>query len=156
AAAYPGISQGQLGFQHAANAIAAFEAQTFSKTNSAFDHYLARDDNALSTDAKQGALLFFTTAQCSSCHNGPMLGGQSLASAAVPQVGPGTGIAAPLDGGSDNPFGAPSQPAVARFLFRVAPLRNVELSAPYMHDGVYNTLEEVVRHYNNADSALKA
>jgi cytochrome c peroxidase len=156
AAAYPGISQSQLGFQHAANAIAAFEAQTFTKTNSSFDRYLARDDNALSTDAKQGALLFFTTAQCSGCHNGPMLGGQSFASAAIPQVGPGTGIAAPLDGGNDNPFGAPGQQTVPRFQFRVAPLRNVELSAPYMHDGVYSTLEEVVRHYNNGDSALKA
>jgi cytochrome c peroxidase len=36
----------------------------------------------------------------------------------------------------------------------VPPLRNVELSAPYMHDGVYPTLEAVVRHYNNVDSAV--
>jgi cytochrome c peroxidase len=43
-----------------------------------------------------------------------------------------------------------------QFLFRIPPLRNVELSAPYMHNGIYATLEAVVRHYNNADSALKA
>ena len=59
----PGVSPSQLGFQHAANAIATFEAQTFTKTNSAFDRYLARDDNAMSVDAKRGALLFFGKAR---------------------------------------------------------------------------------------------
>jgi cytochrome c peroxidase len=155
AAAYPGVSVGQLGFQHAANAIAAFEATTFTKINTPFDRFLSRDDNALSTDAKRGALLFFGRAQCSSCHNGPMLGAQSFASAAVPQLGPGTGIAMPLDAGREDPV-PPGVQVVPRFQFRVAPLRNVELSAPYMHDGVYSTLDEVVRHYNNADSALRA
>jgi cytochrome c peroxidase len=156
AAAYPGVPASKLGFQHAANAIAAFEAQTFTKTNSGFDRYLARNDDALSIDAKRGALLFFGKAQCSSCHNGPMLGAQSFASAAVPQFGPGTGSLAPLDGGREGVLGPPGPPSGAGFFFRVAPLRNVELTAPYMHDGAYNTLEEVVRHYNNPDSALKA
>ena len=96
-AAYPSIPREKLGFEHAANAIAAFETQTFTKTNSAFDRYLAHEDNALSLDAKRGALLFFTTARCASCHNGPLLGAQSFASVAVPQLGPGSGGAAPLD-----------------------------------------------------------
>jgi cytochrome c peroxidase len=155
AAAYPTISPDRLGFEHAANAIAAFETQTFTKTNSAFDRYLAREDNALSLDAKHGALLFFTTARCSSCHNGPLLGAQSFASVAVPQLGPGTGTATPLDAGrGDESVSGPSR--FPRFFFRVAPLRNVELSAPYMHNGAYPTLEAVVRHYNNVDSAVKS
>jgi cytochrome c peroxidase len=153
-AAFPGVPATQLGFQHAANAIAAFEAQTFTKTNSAFDRYLAREDNALSTDAKRGALLFFGKALCSTCHNGPMLGGQSFASAGVPQLGPGTGSLAPLDAGREEFFNG--QKTTPQFFFRIPPLRNVELSAPYMHNGVYATLEAVVRHYNNVDSALKA
>jgi cytochrome c peroxidase len=37
----------------------------------------------------------------------------------------------------------------------VQPLRNVELTAPYFHSGAYPTLEAVVRHYNNADSAQR-
>jgi cytochrome c peroxidase len=154
-AAFPGIPASQLGFQHAANAIAAFETQTFTKSNSGFDRYLARDNNALSTDAKHGALLFFGKAQCSSCHNGPLLGSQSFANAGVPQLGPGTGSAAPLDGGREDLFSG-VKPSTPQFFFRVPPLRNVELSAPYMHNGVYATLEAVVRHYNNGDSALKA
>ena len=154
-AAFPGIPTSLLGAQHAANAIAAFEAQTFAKTNSAFDRYLGRDDNALSVDAKRGALLFFGKAGCSSCHNGALLGAQQFASVGVPQIGPGTGSAAPLDGGREDQFSG-AKPGTPQFLFRVAPLRNVELTAPYMHDGAYATLEAVVRHYNNADSALKA
>jgi len=155
AAAYPAVPQTQLGFQHAANAIAAFEVEAFTKTNSAFDRYLARDDNALTTDAKRGALLFFGKARCSQCHNGPRLGGESFASIAVPQLGPGTGSSAPLDAGRGDPS-VGGQPQLPRFFFRIPPLRNVELTAPYMHDGAYATLEAVVHHYNNVDSAVKA
>jgi len=155
AAAYPGVPQDRLGFEHAANAIAAFERETFTKTNSAFDRYLARDDAALSVEAKQGALLFFGRGRCSSCHNGPMLGGQSFASVAVPQIGPGTGKSAPLDvGRGDADVGG--IPQTPRFFFRIPPLRNVELTAPYMHNGAYPTLEAVLRHYSNIDSAVKA
>jgi cytochrome c peroxidase len=154
--AYPGVPVSQLGFQHAANAIAAFEAQTFAKINSGFDRYLARDDNALSVDAKRGAILFFGRARCSSCHNGALLGGQGFASAGVPQIGPGTGSLAPLDAGREDVVFGGGQPLGPRFMFRIPPLRNVELTAPYMHNGAYATLEAVVRHYNNVDSALKA
>jgi cytochrome c peroxidase len=152
--AYPSTPPDRLGFEHAANAIAAFETQTFTKTNSAFDRYLAHEDDALSLDAKRGALLFFTTARCSSCHNGPLLGAQSFTSIAVPQLGPGSGNAAPLDVGRGDET-VSGQSHFPRFFFRVAPLRNVELTAPYMHNGAYATLEAVVRHYNNVDSAVK-
>jgi cytochrome c peroxidase len=153
--AYPGVPTSQLGFQHAANAIAAFEAQTFTKTNSPFDRFLARDDNAMSSDAKQGALLFFGRARCSQCHSGPLLGAQQFANVGVPQIGPGMGTSSPLDVGREDQFGN-FKPPTPQFLFRVAALRNAELTSPYFHNGAYSTLEEVVRHYNNVDSALKA
>ncbi|MFI5229171.1 MAG: cytochrome c peroxidase [Gemmatimonadales bacterium] len=154
-AAYPGTDVTRLGFQYAANAIAAFEVQSFTKFNSRFDRYLARDDGALTATEKEGAMLFFTKARCSSCHNGPFLGGQQFASVAVPQIGPGSGSSVPLDIGTGDPsVHGPFQ--TGKFVFRVAPLRNVELTAPYMHDGAYPTLEAVVRHYNNVDSAVKS
>jgi cytochrome c peroxidase len=62
---------------------------------------------------------------------------------------------APLDAGRGDPSVA-GQPQLPRFFFRIPPLRNVELTAPYMHDGAYATLEAVVHHYNNVDSAAKA
>ena len=150
-AAYPGLPASQLGFQHAANAIAAFEAQAFTHTNSPFDRYVARQDNALSVEAKKGALLFFTRARCSSCHFGPLLGSRDFAATATPQLGPGVGADAPLDRGIDPQFAGQTQ----RFMFRVPQLRNVELTAPYMHNGAYATLEAVVRHYNDVDKAVR-
>ena len=150
-AAFPGVPTSALGFQHAANAIAAFETQAFTRTGSPFDRYLARQDNALSEDAKRGGLLFFGRARCSSCHFGPLLGARNFASVAIPQLGPGTGSAAPLDMGMAQQFPGQTQ----RFIFRVPQLRNVELTAPYMHNGAYATLEAVVRHYNNVDKAVR-
>jgi cytochrome c peroxidase len=150
--AFPGVPTSQLGFQHAATAIASFQMQALTKTNSPFDHYLNRDDAALTVEAKRGALLFFgNKARCASCHNGPFLGGRSFANAGVPQIGPGTGSEAPLDLGRGDILGN----QFYRFAFRVPPLRNVELTAPYMHDGAFPTLEAVLRHYNNVPLALR-
>jgi cytochrome c peroxidase len=153
AAAYPGVPPTSLGFQHAANAIAAFQVKEFTRATSAFDRYLANDAQALTETEKRGALLFFTKARCVSCHSGPLLGGQNFENAGVPQIGPGMGAAAPLDLGRG---GLSSQFQFYRFAFRVPTLRNVELTAPYMHDGAYRTLERVVQHYTNADSAQRA
>lgn len=151
-AAFPGVPATALGFQHAANAIAAFETEAFTRSNSPFDRFLTGDDRAMTDEEKRGALLFFGKARCSSCHFGPLLGGQSFANVGVPQIGPGVGKAAPLDIGRGEEL---PQVSPYRFAFRVQPLRNVELTAPYMHDGAYPTLEAVVRHYNNADSAQR-
>jgi cytochrome c peroxidase len=151
AAAFPGIPSSSLTFAHAANAIAAFEVKAFTHANSPFDRFLAGDNRAMSTEEKRGALLFFGKARCSSCHSGPLLGGQSFANVGAPQIGPGVGNAAPLDIGRGEEVNFKEY----KFAFRVQPLRNVELTAPYFHSGAYATLEAVVRHYNNADSAQK-
>lgn len=153
-AAFPGVPTANLRFQHAANAIAAFQIATFTKKNSPFDRYLARDNRALSDEQKRGALLFFGKAQCASCHQGALLGGRQFANIGVPQIGPGVGAAAPLDIGRAEHMPPSSQPFY-RFSFRVPALRNVELTAPYMHNGAFKTLETVVRHYTNPDSSLR-
>jgi cytochrome c peroxidase len=150
-AAFPGVSQSNLGFQHAAKAIAAFEKHAFTRTNSRFDRYLARDDAALTTAEKRGAVLFFGRAGCGGCHNGALLGGSSFANVGAPQLGPGTGRGAPLDLG----FGDRIEQPFYQFAFRVAPLRNVELTAPYMHNGAYATLDAVVHHYSDVPFAQR-
>jgi cytochrome c peroxidase len=149
-AAFPATPTSALGFQHAANAIAAFEIDAFTRQNSPFDRFLHGDNRAMTADEKRGALLFFGKARCSTCHSGALLGGQDFANIGVPQVGPGVGASAPLDLGRGEEL---QQAPHYRFAFRVQPLRNVELTAPYMHNGAYATLEAVVRHYNHADSA---
>src|SRR5436309_2993499 len=151
-AAFPQTSAGELGFQHAATAIAAFETQALTKTNSPFDRYLLHDDAALTSEQKRGALLFFgDKARCASCHGGPLLGGQNFANAGVPQLGPGVGSGAPLDLGRGELFNQ----EFYKFAFRASPLRNVELTAPYMHDGAFPTLEAVLHHYNDVPRALR-
>jgi len=150
-AAYPGVPPSSLTFGHAATAIAAFQMAALMKTDSPFDRYLRHEDNALSVEEKRGGILFFTRARCVSCHNGPLLGGQSFSNSGVPQLGPGVGRGAPLDLGRgelpNNDF--------YRFAFRAPPLRNVELTAPYFHNGTFATLESVVAHYNDVPKSLR-
>ncbi len=148
--AYPGLAPSQIGFRHAATAIAAFEMQQLTRTDSPFDRFLKRDDAALSPEQKRGVLLFFGKATCSSCHNGPFLGGQGFADVGVPQVGPGLATQPPLDLGRGELPGNDFY----QFSFRIAPLRNVELTAPYFHDGVYQTLAQVVHHYSDVTTDL--
>lgn len=150
-AAFPARPANQLIFEDAARALAAFQMQAFTTTNSPFDRYLGRDNAALTAEQKRGATLFFGKARCATCHNGPFLGGQGFANTGVPQIGPGASRQPPLDLGQgefqDHDF--------YRFAFRIAPLRNIELTGPYMHNGAYPTLEAVVNHYNDVPHALR-
>lgn len=141
--AFPDVPAEELGFQHAAQAMAAFQADAFHLTDSPWDEYMRGDDDAIDEDALAGAQLFFGKAQCSSCHNGHLLTNQTTHNIGVPQIGPGKGNAAPLDIGR----GAETGRKEDRFKFRTPPLRNVELTGPYMHNGAYASLEEVVRHH---------
>ncbi|MBA3522597.1 MAG: cytochrome-c peroxidase [Gemmatimonadales bacterium] len=151
-AAYPGVPTSQLGFQHAANAIAAFEIAGFTRTNSPFDRYLAGDDGALGPEAKQGGLLFYGKAACSGCHVGPHLTDQQFHNVGVPQLGPGMGAEAPEDFGRGSITGAPGE----RYQFRTPALRNVELTGPYMHDGAFTTLRAAVAHYLDVPASLRS
>jgi cytochrome c peroxidase len=149
--AFPGLPEYNFTFREAAIAIAAFQMDALMRTDSPFDRYLRRDDNALSVEAKRGGVLFFGEARCSSCHNSPLLGGEQFSNTGVPQLGPGVGKGAPLDKGRgelvNNEF--------YQFAFRVPPLRNVELTAPYFHNGSFPTLESVVAHYNDVSTSLR-
>ncbi|MGE0553717.1 MAG: cytochrome-c peroxidase [Gemmatimonadales bacterium] len=149
-AAFPSLGAGAPRFEHAAQALATFQRQAFTHTRSPFDRWLERDDLAMTADQKRGGILFFGRARCSQCHNGPFLGAQQFANIGAPQIGPGGRREASLDLGRGELEGFDFY----RFAFRVAPLRNVELTAPYMHSGAYATLEAVVRHYNDVPEAL--
>lgn len=139
-AAFPG-EEPTIG--HVGTAIAAFESVAFASTGSPFDQYLAGNDDALTEPQLRGAALFFGDAACATCHSGPLLTDQQSHTLAVPQLGPGKGDAAPDDLGRSVISGDPAD----AYAFRTPPLRNVVLSPPYMHDGAYFTLSEVVRHH---------
>jgi cytochrome c peroxidase len=150
AAAFPNVPQNQLGFEHAADAIAEFEIEFWTGTDSPFDRYINGDNDALTASQKRGALLFYGQANCYQCHTGTLMTDQQAHSIGAPQIGPGRGTAAPLDHGR----GAETGDATENFQFRTPPLRNVALTGPWLHDGAYTTLEGVVRQHLNPSQAL--
>ena len=144
-AAYPNTPLDELGFEDAANAIAAYEMETFTFLDSPWDRYLQGDERALSVEALNGAALFYGEAGCAQCHSGPLLTDMQFHNIGVPQVGPGKGEEAPFDYGRSRETDNESD----LFAFRTPPLRNVSITGPWMHNGVYLTLEEAVRHHLN-------
>ncbi|MCO5186421.1 MAG: hypothetical protein M9928_13660 [Anaerolineae bacterium] len=151
AAAYPDVAIEDIGFQHAANAIAAFEIAAFSFDDSPWDRYVAGDDDALSDAQKEGAVLFYGKAGCANCHAGTLQTDQEYHNLAVPQLGPGKNPVA--DGLDFGRFLQTNDPA-DRFAFRTPPLRNIALTAPYFHNGAYITLSDTIRHHFDPETAL--
>lgn len=90
----------------------------------------------LSSDEVQGYQLF--QQQCSSCHSGALFTNQSFINNGLP---PNPRI---NDLGRETVSGDPND----RYKFKVPSLRNVDYTAPYMHDGRFRTLESVLRFYN--------
>jgi len=120
-------------YQNIAEAIAAFERTLI--TPGRFDDFLDGESNALSEEEQRGFNTFLKL-DCNACHDGVLLGGETFE---------------PL--GKENPY--PNQADQGQFevtgniedrmFFKVAPLRNVALTAPYFHDGKIETLEEAIR-----------
>ncbi|MEN8171950.1 MAG: cytochrome c peroxidase [Chloroflexota bacterium] len=150
-AAYPETNLNALGFQHAANAIAAYEIATFTLLDSPWDRYLSGDLAALSKDEKRGALLFYGKAACVDCHAGDLMTDQDFHNLAIPHIGPGKGREAPLDYGRANETGDDCD----LFAFRTPPLRNAAITGPWMHNGSYINLRDAVVHMLNPLAALQ-
>jgi cytochrome c peroxidase len=154
--AYPSVAIEELSIVHVARAIVAFEQHLWELTDTPFDRYLgttgvAGDDVALQGPAYEGAELFFGDAGCSRCHGGPLLSDGGYHNIAVPQIGPGA------DGtGLDLGRAVVTGRVRDRFAFRTPPLRNVALTAPYMHDGAFFDLASTVRHHLDPAGSLAA
>ncbi len=119
-------------------AIAAFERTLL--TPSAFDAYLSGDAKALSPAQQQG-LRKFMDIGCSSCHDGPDVGGGSFEKFGVfEDYWKETGSNPPDRGRADV-----TKDDADLYVFKVAPLRNVVKTAPYFHDGSVAELPRAVR-----------
>jgi cytochrome c peroxidase len=153
AAAFPG-DRAPISMDHVIKSIAAFE-RTLISGRSPFDRYVFDDDRTALTDAaKHGMTLFFSTrVGCVQCHSGfnfsgPLrYEGQRRANALFANTGlydvDGRGSYPPNDRGLIDV----THRAADMGKFRVPTLRNVALTAPYMHDGSLASLEEVIDHY---------
>jgi cytochrome c peroxidase len=149
--AYPGQRFEHMTFAHASNAIGAFMVDKLTFANTPWDRFLAGRDNALTPKQLAGAQTFLTL-KCSLCHNGSTFSDEKFHDVAMAQVGPGKGNGPSLrdDFGRMNITGLESD----KYLFRTTPLRNVELTGPYGHDGAIGTLQAFVEHYSESDLKL--
>ena len=147
--AYPDTPVDELNFAHAANAIAEFEIEAFTLTDAPFDQYLRGNDKALTLREKKGALVFYGKGKCGKCHAGKLMTDEIFHNRSVPQIGPGKGTAIPA-GGFDGTWDKGRAGVTCfhdyAYAYRTPPLRNVEKTGPWMHDGAYTTLEATVRH----------
>jgi cytochrome c peroxidase len=150
-AAYPGTPFEEMTFAHASNAIGGFIVDRLTFTGAPWDRFLAGDDGALSRQQLEGAQTFLTL-KCSICHNGATFSDEQFHDVAVAQFGPGEGVLPdPRDDyGRFNVTGDPAD----RYRFRTSPLRNVELTGPYGHDGAFSSLRDFVEHYSQSDQKL--
>ncbi len=146
-------SSQQITYVHIANAIAAFESDTWRADNSAFDRFMAGDGDCMSKDARAGLALFLGKGRCSTCHTGRFQTDHRFHAIGMPQIGPGKGDG-PLgrhDYGRERVTGQEAD----RFKFRTPSLRNVVLTAPYGHTGAYPDLKSVIQHHTKPSAALK-
>jgi cytochrome c peroxidase len=120
------------------SAVASFE-RTLVGNNSPFDKYAAGQFDALTSQQRRGLNLFRSAAtRCFECHAAPTFSNDNFFVTGVPDLDGqlhDAGRAAIASDGKDGAFKSPT-------------LRNVALTAPYMHNGAFATLEEVVDFYS--------
>lgn len=134
--AYPGEEIGELTL---AKALASFE-RTVISNNSRFDNWVRGDKKALSKDEVLGFQVFMDPdkGNCAVCHSGPNFTDNGFHNIGLRSFGlenpdPGRYAERPLK--------------LMMGAFKTPTVRDIELTAPYFHDGSANTLEEVVEHY---------
>ncbi len=126
-----------VSFDNMARAIEAFEA-TLITPNSKFDQFLMGDKSALNKVEAEGLDLFMEKG-CVACHAGTNFGGEGYYPFGVVEK-PGSEI---LPEGDKGRF-AVTETADDSYVFRAAPLRNIELTAPYFHSGKVWDLKQAV------------
>ena len=126
--------------QRVALAIDAY-VRRLTTPNSPFDRYAAGDPRALTDAQKRGLVLFVGKADCAMCHRGPNFADDQFHALGI------TGA----DTGRFKVTGVEAD----RYAFKTPTLRNVALTAPYMHDGSVSTLREVIDFYNAGGGAQR-
>jgi len=134
----------------AAKAIAQFERILVSSGKSKYDKFKAGDIDVFDEEELDGKLMFFDEgaqynlpdAQCFHCHGGVTLTGGKFFNNGLDSVGS-------LDEFKDLGLFETTGNPFDKGKFRAPTLRNIALTAPYMHDGRFQTLEQVIDHYND-------
>lgn len=137
-------------------ALAAYVRSLYS-LNSTFDKYL-RDDEAVLTESEvRGFNLFMGKGKCGTCHFFPLFNGTVPPAyneteseiLGVPGKPDTLNVTIDSDRGKYHVYGR----ALHQYAFKTPSIRNSSLTAPYMHNGVYTTLDEVLDFYNRGGGA---
>ncbi|MBC5862260.1 cytochrome-c peroxidase [Flavobacterium turcicum] len=136
------------------NALASY-VRSLNKFNSKFDQHFTEPATALSAEEQLGFNVFAGKGKCATCHFIPLFNGTVPPAykkteqevIGTPQIKNGKKI--------DPDLGRYAQYKMPQLLhaFKTPTLRNVALTAPYMHNGVFKSLEEVVVFYNEGGGA---
>lgn len=150
----------------ALRAVATFQ-RTLVSRDTPFDRYLNGDESAISESARRGHKLFGGKANCIACHNGPLGSDDDYHALGVPQhpdfsesplkqitfryelASKGVPREVYRTARTDDGLYYVSKREVDRGKFRTPSLRGLVHTAPYMHNGVLETLEDVVAFYNH-------
>lgn len=162
AAAFPEM-KGEISLATITRAIGAFQ-RTMISLDAPYDRYrYGGDANAISPAAKRGETLFFSEKfECYHCHAGfTFTDNLHHARLPFPEIGFHNNALYNVDGRGGYPK---SNQGIIEFTnrpedmgkFRTPTLRNIALTAPYMHDGSIATLEAVLRHYAAAGRTVHA
>ncbi len=130
--AFPGEAE-PVNYENFAKAVGAFERKLV--TPSRWDKFLEGDTNALTAAEKAGFNKFFGTG-CASCHPGAYLGGTSYQKLGVKKNWPNQ---------KDQGRYEVTKKNSDKMMFKTPALRNIEKTAPYLHDGSVASLEETVK-----------
>ncbi|WP_317897426.1 cytochrome-c peroxidase [Aurantibacillus circumpalustris] len=142
----------EISIEHVTSAITLYYSK-FSKHDSPFDKAI-NENSALAHDAKQGFNVFMGKAQCATCHFAPQF----------------NGVKPPYVGSEFEVLGVPKDTSFkqlsddkGRYLvfqsketlnaFRTGTIRNSEKTKPYMHNGVFTSLEQVIDFYDAGGGA---
>jgi cytochrome c peroxidase len=152
-AAFPETKSKGIQRKHVKIAIASYE-RTLTGLNSRFDQYVRGDKSKLTPTEIAGFNVYMGKAKCGSCHYAPLFAGAlppyfeftDHRSIGVPLQDSMKVYEVDIDTGASKVFKTP----FTHFSFKVPTVRNVALTAPYMHNGVFKTLEQVVDFYEDA------
>ena len=136
-------------------AIAQF-VRTLRSEDSKFDKYLNGDRSVFNQSELNGYNIFLdqTKGDCTHCHSDAPY--QTFANQQNPMRNNALDTVADENDFVDRGYGATTQHSYDNGKFKIASLRNVEVSGPYMHDGRFTTLEQIANHYGTRDSLKRS
>lgn len=146
--AFPGSNS--FGSYEIRNAIASY-TRTLIPFSSTFDYYLQGKSEALSAQAKKGFNLFMGKAKCGTCHFFPVFNGTvppwyTKAESEIIGV-PQKPIWKNAKIDADQGRYEINKMKELQYSFKTPTVRNAAFTGPYMHNGIYKTLEEVIKFY---------